>query len=231
MQSRFVFPGWYGLGSALEQFGRGEPGKTPRSSAPCTASGPSSRPPSTTRSSPSSRPTCRSPSATPCSCPTKPSASASSTPSPRSSPRTEHAILAITGQKALLENEPVLARSVQLRNPYIVPPQLHPGRDDPPPPRPARQDHPRSRRAARRHRAHPSTASPAASRIRLRETVTEFPNFPNSRNFFGVALRDGGSRRWLSAGAVRSTAFQTTRRASRGEPAPRGRQYPPRPSS
>jgi phosphoenolpyruvate carboxylase len=35
--------------------------------------------------------------------------------------RTEHAILAITGQKALLENEPVLAKSVQLRNPYIDP--------------------------------------------------------------------------------------------------------------
>ncbi len=35
--------------------------------------------------------------------------------------RTEHAILAITGQKALLERELVLARSVQLRNPYIDP--------------------------------------------------------------------------------------------------------------
>jgi phosphoenolpyruvate carboxylase len=35
--------------------------------------------------------------------------------------RTEHAILAITGQKALLEREPVLAKSVQLRNPYIDP--------------------------------------------------------------------------------------------------------------
>jgi len=35
--------------------------------------------------------------------------------------RTEHAILAITGQKSLLEREPVLARSVQLRNPYIDP--------------------------------------------------------------------------------------------------------------
>jgi phosphoenolpyruvate carboxylase len=35
--------------------------------------------------------------------------------------RTEHGILAITGQKALLENEPVLAKSVQLRNPYIDP--------------------------------------------------------------------------------------------------------------
>ena len=35
--------------------------------------------------------------------------------------RTELAILAITGQKALLEREPVLAKSVQLRNPYIDP--------------------------------------------------------------------------------------------------------------
>jgi phosphoenolpyruvate carboxylase len=35
--------------------------------------------------------------------------------------RSEHAILAITGQKSLLEHEPVLARSVQLRNPYIDP--------------------------------------------------------------------------------------------------------------
>ena len=35
--------------------------------------------------------------------------------------RTQRAILAITGQKALLEREPVLSRSVQLRNPYIDP--------------------------------------------------------------------------------------------------------------
>jgi phosphoenolpyruvate carboxylase len=35
--------------------------------------------------------------------------------------RTEHAILAITGQRSLLEREPVLAKSVQLRNPYIDP--------------------------------------------------------------------------------------------------------------
>jgi len=35
--------------------------------------------------------------------------------------RTEQAILAITGQKTLLEREPVLAKSVQLRNPYIDP--------------------------------------------------------------------------------------------------------------
>ena len=35
--------------------------------------------------------------------------------------RTEVAILDITGQKALLEREPVLAKSVQLRNPYIDP--------------------------------------------------------------------------------------------------------------
>jgi phosphoenolpyruvate carboxylase len=35
--------------------------------------------------------------------------------------RTEKAILAITGQKQLLANEPVLLKSVQLRNPYIDP--------------------------------------------------------------------------------------------------------------
>jgi phosphoenolpyruvate carboxylase len=35
--------------------------------------------------------------------------------------RTESAILAVTGQKQLLSNEPVLMRSVQLRNPYIDP--------------------------------------------------------------------------------------------------------------
>ncbi|HEY0257001.1 MAG TPA: phosphoenolpyruvate carboxylase [Candidatus Methylacidiphilales bacterium] len=35
--------------------------------------------------------------------------------------RTEVAILDITGQKTLLEREPVLAKSVQLRNPYIDP--------------------------------------------------------------------------------------------------------------
>ncbi|HSY53184.1 MAG TPA: phosphoenolpyruvate carboxylase, partial [Opitutaceae bacterium] len=35
--------------------------------------------------------------------------------------RTEAAILAVTGQKQMLGNEPVLLRSVQLRNPYIDP--------------------------------------------------------------------------------------------------------------
>jgi phosphoenolpyruvate carboxylase len=35
--------------------------------------------------------------------------------------RTETAILAVTGQKRLLANEPVLQRSVELRNPYIDP--------------------------------------------------------------------------------------------------------------
>jgi phosphoenolpyruvate carboxylase len=33
----------------------------------------------------------------------------------------EKAVLAITGQGALLENEPVLAQSIKLRNPYIDP--------------------------------------------------------------------------------------------------------------
>ncbi|MBL9215486.1 MAG: phosphoenolpyruvate carboxylase [Opitutaceae bacterium] len=35
--------------------------------------------------------------------------------------RTEQAILAVTGQRELLENEPVLARSIRLRNPYVDP--------------------------------------------------------------------------------------------------------------
>jgi phosphoenolpyruvate carboxylase len=35
--------------------------------------------------------------------------------------RTERAILAVTGQRQLLAREPVLRRSVQLRNPYIDP--------------------------------------------------------------------------------------------------------------
>ena len=35
--------------------------------------------------------------------------------------RTETAILAVTGQKKILGREPVLLRSVELRNPYIDP--------------------------------------------------------------------------------------------------------------
>jgi phosphoenolpyruvate carboxylase len=35
--------------------------------------------------------------------------------------RTEKAVLAVTGQRELLENEPVLARSIKLRNPYVDP--------------------------------------------------------------------------------------------------------------
>ena len=35
--------------------------------------------------------------------------------------RTEKAVLAVTGQGELLENEPVLARSIKLRNPYVDP--------------------------------------------------------------------------------------------------------------
>src|ERR1019366_4293739 len=35
--------------------------------------------------------------------------------------RTESAILAVTGQRRLLSREPVLLRSVELRNPYIDP--------------------------------------------------------------------------------------------------------------
>jgi len=35
--------------------------------------------------------------------------------------RTEKALLAVTGQRELLENEPVLAKSIKLRNPYVDP--------------------------------------------------------------------------------------------------------------
>ena len=38
--------------------------------------------------------------------------------------RTVHAVLAITGQKELLESNPVLARSIRLRNPYVDPMHL-----------------------------------------------------------------------------------------------------------
>jgi phosphoenolpyruvate carboxylase len=38
--------------------------------------------------------------------------------------RTERAVLLITGQKALLESNPVLARSIRLRNPYVDPMSL-----------------------------------------------------------------------------------------------------------
>ena len=38
--------------------------------------------------------------------------------------RTQKVILAITGQKDLLENNPVLYRSIRLRNPYVDPMSL-----------------------------------------------------------------------------------------------------------
>jgi phosphoenolpyruvate carboxylase len=38
--------------------------------------------------------------------------------------RTERALLLVTGQKALLESNPVLARSIRLRNPYVDPMSL-----------------------------------------------------------------------------------------------------------
>ncbi|HSY01118.1 MAG TPA: phosphoenolpyruvate carboxylase, partial [Acidobacteriaceae bacterium] len=38
--------------------------------------------------------------------------------------RTRDAVLAVTGQKELLESNPVLARSILLRNPYVDPMSL-----------------------------------------------------------------------------------------------------------
>jgi phosphoenolpyruvate carboxylase len=120
MQSRFVFPGWYGLGSALKQFaakGSGEAGllrtmyqewmffKATLDNAQLTLLKADMRiafhyallvPEESIR------------------------VRIFDTIAEEFS-RTEHAILAITGQKTLLEREPVLAKSVQLRNPYIDP--------------------------------------------------------------------------------------------------------------
>jgi len=120
MQSRFVFPGWYGLGSALEQFAAKSPAnaellktmynewmffKATIDNAQLTLLKADMQialqyaklvPDDAVRERIFNI-----------------IASEFS--------RTEHAILAITGQKSLLEHEPVLARSVQLRNPYIDP--------------------------------------------------------------------------------------------------------------
>jgi phosphoenolpyruvate carboxylase len=120
MQSRFVFPGWYGLGSALEQFAAKGPEqaallrtmyrewmffKATIDNAQLTLLKADMQiavqyallvPDTAVRER------------------------IFNTIAEEFS-RTEHAILAITEQKALLENEPVLARSVQLRNPYIDP--------------------------------------------------------------------------------------------------------------
>jgi len=120
MQSRFVFPGWYGLGSALDQFAAKGPEqaallramyqewmffKATIDNAQLTLLKADMR-----------------------------IASHYALLVPDESirvrifnaiagefSRTERAILAITGQKTLLEREPVLAKSVQLRNPYIDP--------------------------------------------------------------------------------------------------------------
>jgi phosphoenolpyruvate carboxylase len=120
MQSRFVFPGWYGLGSALEQFAAKSPAnadllktmyhewmffKATIDNAQLTllkADMQIALQYAKLVSDEAIRERMFNIIATEFS-------------------RTEHAILAITGQKALLENEPVLARSVQLRNPYIDP--------------------------------------------------------------------------------------------------------------
>ena len=50
----------------------------------------------------------------------------------RSTTRTREAILAVTGHAALMDGDPVIQRSVQLRNPYVDPAELPPGRDAPP---------------------------------------------------------------------------------------------------
>jgi phosphoenolpyruvate carboxylase len=120
MQSRFVFPGWYGLGSALEQFAAKSPAnadllktmyndwmffKATIDNAQLTllkADMQIARQYALLVPDEAIRERIFNAIAA-------------------EFARTEKAILAITGQKALLEQEPVLARSVQLRNPYIDP--------------------------------------------------------------------------------------------------------------
>jgi phosphoenolpyruvate carboxylase len=120
MQSRFVFPGWYGLGSALEQFAA----KGPEEAALLKTM---------YKEWMFFKATIDNAQLTLLKADMK-IASHYAALVPDESirtrifnniaeefHRTEMAILAITGQKALLEREPVLARSVQLRNPYIDP--------------------------------------------------------------------------------------------------------------
>jgi phosphoenolpyruvate carboxylase len=120
MQSRFVFPGWYGLGSALEQFA----GKGPEQAELLRAM---------YREWMFFKATIDNAQLTLLKADMQ-IAFHYALLVPEESirvrifdtiaeefSRTEHAILAITGQKTLLEREPVLAKSVQLRNPYIDP--------------------------------------------------------------------------------------------------------------
>jgi phosphoenolpyruvate carboxylase len=120
MQSRFVFPGWYGLGSALEQFAA----KGPTEAALLRAM---------YKDWMFFKATIDNAQLTLLKADIKiASHYAELVPDEKIRARifgaiqaeflrTEKAILAITEQKALLEREPVLAKSVQLRNPYIDP--------------------------------------------------------------------------------------------------------------
>jgi phosphoenolpyruvate carboxylase len=120
MQSRFVFPGWYGLGSALVQFA----GKGPEQAALLR---------SMYQEWMFFRATIDNAQLTLLKADMRIAFQyASLVPDEavrvrifdtiaEEFHRTEMAILDITGQKSLLEREPVLAKSVQLRNPYIDP--------------------------------------------------------------------------------------------------------------
>jgi len=120
MQSRFVFPGWYGLGSALEQYAAKGPAETALlktmykewmffkatiDNAQLTLLKADMKIASHYASL----------------VPDEAIRTRIFDNIAEEFHRTEMAILALTGQKALLEHEPVLAKSVQLRNPYIDP--------------------------------------------------------------------------------------------------------------
>ena len=120
MQSRFVFPGWYGLGSALEQFAAKGPEqaellrtmyrewmffKATIDNAQLTLLKADMQIASHYAQL----------------VPDEAIRTRIFEKISQEFSRTQSAILTITGQKSLLEREPVLAKSVQLRNPYIDP--------------------------------------------------------------------------------------------------------------
>ena len=108
-------PGWYGLGAALAA------GRARSACGRCTRAGRSSAPSSTTPRCRSSRPTWASPRSTPSSCRT----ARSPPPSlPASRTSTRGRARPSSRRRAtpeLMDGDPVIQRSVQLRNPYVDP--------------------------------------------------------------------------------------------------------------
>ena len=132
MQSRFNFPGWY-MDSA-PGFQRDPPARTGRREAlarDVSGNGRSSRPPSPTPSLRCARRTCPSPRSTLSLVEDEGIRERVALAHPRLEFRlAEKAVLVATGQRELLENEPVLARSDQAAQPLRRPAELPAGGDD-----------------------------------------------------------------------------------------------------